>query len=210
MVRSARLGVLRNDLADLPGGDGDVHRPADAEDLLRKDLIAVGVPVRLAHAIDRRDPEVVGNDARDLAVPGARLGRLAQLLIDGGGEGHPGERADQLHQILQRLTAGAGVVPGFTSGTPAAQSGQSAGANVGMSTVQSACSGTSRCAAPPERSTRTAAPTTWAPADRTASIVSWTEPPVVMMSSTTSTRSSAPSSNPRRNSRPRPLSVRSV
>src|SRR2546422_1002145 len=55
-----------------------------------------------------------------------------------------------------------------------------------MLRVQRACSGTSSDAAPPDRATRTAAPTILPPAERTASIASCTEPPVVMMSSTTS------------------------
>src|SRR5678816_1198755 len=96
----ARLGVLRRDLAELSGGHREIHGPAETEDLLREDLIGVRCPVRLAQAIQCRDPEVVRNDAGDLAVPGARFRRLAELLIDRGGEGRPRKSPYELHEFL--------------------------------------------------------------------------------------------------------------
>src|SRR5512142_1914138 len=200
----ARVRVLPHELAEPARRRRDVHCPADTDHLLREDAIAVRIPVRLADAVDRRHAEVVRDRAGHLAVPGPRLRRLLQLLVDRADQRHPRQGAKGLHQVAHRLTTGAGVVPGCTGAMPRAQSGHSAGEYVGISSDHSAKSGTPSFAAPAERSTSTAAPTTSAPAERTAPIVSCTEPPVVMMSSTTSTRSPAPRWKPRRKTRPFP------
>jgi SAM-dependent methyltransferase len=98
--RGARFGVLRHDLVDLTRRDRDVHGPADTEDLFGEELVALRIPVGLAQPIERGQAEVVRDDARDLAIPGARLGRPLQLLIDRGRERHPHEGADQLDEVL--------------------------------------------------------------------------------------------------------------
>src|SRR5438270_5553217 len=129
-----RLGVLRRDLREPPHRDRQVHRPPDADDLLGEQDVAVRRPIRRLHALEVGQPEVVGHDARDLAVPGARLGRLLELLIDRSEEREPDERANEVEKILHARMSGAGVVPGFTSGTPWAHWGQASGAYVGMET----------------------------------------------------------------------------
>src|SRR5687768_4383623 len=106
---------------------------------------------------------------------------LLELLIESAEEGEPDSGPGEAIKVLHLCAAtGAAVVPGCVAGIPFPQSGHSASAYEGMSSRQSACTGTSRCAAPPDRSTRTEAPATVPPAERTASIVSWTDPPVVM------------------------------
>src|SRR5580765_4667637 len=88
--------------------------------------------------------------------------------------------------------------PGFTTGTPCAQSGHAAGSYVGRVMRSSAWKGTPRSTESPLRSTIAAAATTVAPAARATSIVSRVESPVVTTSSTTMTLSSGPNVKPRR------------
>src|SRR4051812_34836223 len=94
----ARVRVLRNDLAELSRGHRDVHGPADPDDLVRENAIALRCPVRLAEAIEGRHAEVVGNGAGDATVPGALDRWLLQLLIDRRDERAPEERADHFHE----------------------------------------------------------------------------------------------------------------
>src|SRR5262249_14253989 len=89
-------------------------------------------------------------------------------------------------------------LPGLTTRTPRAQSGHDAGSYAATSSLTSDCSGTSSSARGDPRSTIDAAPTTCAPAASATAIVSRVEPPVVITSSTISTRSSGSSVNPRR------------
>src|SRR5947207_2465396 len=91
--------------------------------------------------------------------------------------------------------------PGLTAGNPCAHNGHSSRSYVGRSMCSSAVNGTPRSDRPERaatpRSTIPAGPTTWAPAARATWMVSRVEPPVVITSSITSTRSAAPSMNPR-------------
>src|SRR5206468_8398500 len=134
--------------------------------------IGFGIPIGLAEALEGGEAEVVRHDARDLPVPGSLGVRLLELLIDSAKEREPDRGPGEAVEVLHlETTAGAGVVPGCVAGIPFAQSGQSAGAYDGISRRQREWTGTSRRVAPPDRSTRTAAPETAAPADRTAAIV---------------------------------------
>ena len=87
------------------------------------ETIAEGLP----QPVHGRHAEVVRHHATDLPVPGARLGRLAQLLIDRARERQPRQRADEPHQLLQLRPTGAGVVPGLVSACPAAHWGHESG-----------------------------------------------------------------------------------
>src|SRR4029077_6846548 len=122
-----RLGVLRGQLREPARRDGQVHRPADPDHLLGEQHVTLRRPVRVLDTLQVGDPEVVWDDPRDLAVPGALLGRLLELLIDGAEEREPDQRADEVDEILHARSAGAGVVPGFTSGMPWAQCGHTSG-----------------------------------------------------------------------------------
>src|SRR5213593_1606597 len=194
--RPARVPVLLHQRRQLSPGHGNIHRPADPEHTLGEDGVARRIPVGGTQALDRGKPEVVRNDSGDLSLPGALGVRLAQLLVEGREERHPDGHADEVVEIFHatstRRSRGpeppAPPVPGCVAGIPAAQSGHSDGAYVAMSTRQRACTATFELAAP-ERSTSTAAPATVPPAPAIAAIVSCSEPPVVITSSTTSTRS---------------------
>src|SRR5438128_2090412 len=101
-------------------------------------------------------------------MPGPLGIGLLELLIESAEEGQPDRGPREAVQVLHlETTAGAGVVPGCVARMPFAQSGHSAGAYEGMSRRQREWTGTSRRAAPPDRSTRTEAPTTAPPAERT-------------------------------------------
>ena len=124
----AALDVLPAGLVQLPDGDRDVHAPPDADHALGEDVLALGRPVARADLLPGRDPEVVGDEPADLAVPRALGRRLAQLLVERGGEGDPRDGADRTEKVVHARTLGAGVVPGFRTGIPAAHCGQDSGA----------------------------------------------------------------------------------
>src|SRR5262249_22207281 len=75
-------------------------------------------------------------------------------------------------------------LPGFTTGSPSLHASQSDDSTDNTLNDASDESGTPTSAVPPDRSMIDAAPTTSAPARRTASIVSRVDPPVVITSST--------------------------
>src|SRR6185312_7464715 len=76
-------------------------------------------------------------------------------------------------------------LPGFIATSPRAQASQLSGSTDGTSSCASEILGTPTSASPDDRSIIEAAPMTFAPAARKASIVSLVEPPVVTTSSTT-------------------------
>src|SRR5206468_9705135 len=171
--RTARVRVLIRQRRHPSRGHRDIHGPAHAEHPLAEDLIGVRIPVGIAETLERRQAKVVGHDTRDLAMPGSLRVGLLELLIERAEEREPDSSSQKAVKVFHlETTAGAGVVPGCTAGTPFAQSGHSVAEYEGMSSRQRALTGTSRRAAPPDRSTRTAAPATVPPAARTASIVS--------------------------------------
>jgi len=64
--------------------------------VVAEDDIALGIPVRLAQALDRRQAEVIRDDASDLAVPGALGVRLAELLIKSAEKRDPDQGTSEL------------------------------------------------------------------------------------------------------------------
>src|SRR5438309_1026884 len=209
--RTARVRVLVHQRRHPSRGNRDIHGPTHAEHAIGEDLIGLRIPVGLAETLEGRQAEVVRHHAGNLPMPGPFGVGLLELLIESAEESQPDRGPREPIQIFHLdTTSGAGVVPGCVARFPFAQSGHSEGVYEAISRLQRAWTGTSRRAAPPDRSTRTDAPTTVPPAARTAAMVSWTDPPVVMMSSTTSTRSPGERANPRRNSRPVAPSRRSA
>src|SRR5438067_2947859 len=122
-----RRRVLRRGRRELPHRDGQIHGPPHADDLLGEEDVALRVPVGVAKALQIGQPEVVRDDTGHLPVPGPFGGRLLELLVDRAEEGEPDRGADEIEEILHARIAGAGVVPGFTSGTPCAHCGHSSG-----------------------------------------------------------------------------------
>src|SRR6185369_7983305 len=90
-------------------------------------------------------------------------------------------------------------LPGFTTGSPSLQASHAEDSTDNTRNDASGDSGTPTSAVAPERSMIDAAPTTSAPALRTASIVSRVDPPVVITSSTIKVFSPRAIVNPRRN-----------
>src|SRR2546426_391299 len=182
--RTARVRVLVHQRRHPSRGHRDIHGPTHAEHALSEDLIGLRIPVRLAETLERRQAKVVRHHTRDLPVPGPFGVGLLELLIESTEEGQPDPRPPEPVQVFHlAATAGAGVVPGCVAGIPFAQSAQSEGVYEAMSRRQREWTGRSRRAAPPDRSTRTDAPTTVPPAARTAAIGSRTHPPRGIMSS---------------------------
>src|SRR5262245_31294680 len=89
-------------------------------------------------------------------------------------------------------------LPGFTTGSPSLHASHTEDSTDNTLNDASDASGTPTSALPPERSMIDAAPTTSAPALRTASIVSRVDPPVVITSSTIKVFSPGAIVNPRR------------
>src|SRR5256885_9476129 len=88
-----------------------VHRPAHAEHTVAEEPVRFRVPVRLADPLPGRRPEVVGNDATDLALPRSFRRRLDQFRGDRRGDqrkrGEPGKAADSAqtpHTSVKRST----------------------------------------------------------------------------------------------------------
>src|SRR2546426_1880980 len=182
--RTARVRVLVHQRRHPSRGHRDIHGPTHAEHAIGEDLIGFRIPVRLTETLERRQAKVVRHHTRDLPVPGPFGVGLLELLIESTEESQPDRRPREPIQVLHlATTAGAGVVPGCVAGIPFAQSGQSEGVYEAMSRRQREWTGRSRRAAPPDRSTRTDAPTTVPPAVRTAGIVSWPRPPAGLMAS---------------------------
>src|SRR5213594_1441256 len=163
--RTARVRVLIHQRRHPSCGHRDIHGPAHAEYALAEDLIGLGIPVGLAETLERRQAEVVRHHPRDLSMPRSLGIGLFELLIESAEEREPDRRPCEAIDVLHLGAAtGAGVVPGCVTGIPFAQRGHSAGAYVGISRRQRACTGAPSSAAPPDRSTRTDAPATVPPA----------------------------------------------
>src|SRR5438874_1640534 len=124
---TARVRVLVHQRRHPLRGHRDIHGPANAEYALAEDLIGLGIPVGLAKPLERRQPEVVRHDARDLSMPRPLGVGLLELLIDGAEEREPDRGPREAVEVLHlETTTGAGVVPGCVAGTPFAHSGHSA------------------------------------------------------------------------------------
>src|SRR3954452_25367135 len=103
------LSRLRHE-AEQPTEPSGVDRPAHPEHRRHEQPVVVGVPPARLRPIERRHPEVVGDQTADPALPCALLGRPPELLDDRrDGDGQRGELHDAPHTvhapILSRTTA---------------------------------------------------------------------------------------------------------
>src|ERR1041385_4331575 len=127
--------------------------------------------------------------------------RLRQLTLDGPATllNLPAVKVGPVVLKKQLIVHGAALrLPGFSTGSPSLHASQSDDSTDNTLNYASDDSGTPTSALPPERSMIDAAPTTSAPARRTASIVSRVAPPVVITSSTIRVFSPGVIVNPRR------------